>query len=333
MINDKFKILIIGYGSIGQRHYKTFKSLLEISEIAVLPSRLPPKENNYPNNTSLLSSLSDAFSFNADGVIIASPATSHCELAAQFLDHNKSIFIEKPLGTDIEKAKRLYEISESKINCNILIGYNLTYLNSLRELKRKIELNEHGKTLAVKIEVGQYLPSWRSKNYTDSVSANKFLGGGAVNELSHEIYLIYDLFGMPSLVSAHCYRLSSLNIDVEDFADIHLYYKEIGVAVSITLDFIQHKQTRNCKVIGSEGNLVWDGFENTISSYRFDAQEKSKVMKSYGNEDTYKKQAIHFIRCMQNKEKPRIDIFAGLDVMKIIDAIKISSESGRTIEF
>ena len=60
-------------------------------------------------------------------------------------------------------------------------------------------------------------------------------------------------------------KSSSLNIDVEDLALVHLGFssKRNGVARtivgSLNMDFIRHDHKRECSVIGDIGTLKWDG--------------------------------------------------------------------------
>ena len=95
----------------------------------------------------------------------------------------------------------------------ILIVVPLIYLATSLEEKSHLNLNnqiikdkKYGKIHHVHIYVGSNYKTWRDNNYLHSVSHSKKLGGGVVNELSHEIdYMIY-LFNQPDKVMAFTHK-------------------------------------------------------------------------------------------------------------------------------
>jgi len=56
-------------------------------------------------------------------VVIASPQTTHCEIACAAFALNKPVFCEKPLGASLDDAKAMVEAAE-KAGCANMIGFN-----------------------------------------------------------------------------------------------------------------------------------------------------------------------------------------------------------------
>ena len=75
------------------------------------------------------------------------------------------------------------------------------------------------------------------KNYLNSVSAQKKLGGGAILEMSHELDYIHWIFGNKYMSKIFYLNTKNLKIDVEDNVKIIFNFKN-KVLGSLSLDFL-----------------------------------------------------------------------------------------------
>ena len=192
MIN---KVLIVGQGSIGKRHLRLMRGLLQSAEIMVLrhskTNEIPELADGY------FYTLQEAITFAPDIAIIANPATLHIETAEALAKIGTHVLIEKPISSSIDGVQNIINLSE-KNRSILMTGYNLRFSESLNYFKEQLDSNKIGQLSSVRCEVGQFLPSWRpEQNYQNTVSANSKLGGGVLLELSHEIDYIRWIFGNP----------------------------------------------------------------------------------------------------------------------------------------
>lgn len=227
------KALIIGYGSIGQRHYEVLYSLNIFDEINIVTKRQIFKAKTY-------SSLSLVDDLNAyDYFVISSETNRHLEqlnmLESKVVD--KIILCEKPL---FETRKNL-NVSRN----HVFVGYVLRYHPLLQKLK---ELLEGDTAIYANISCGQYLPNWRpNTDYRDCYSAHKNEGGGVLLDLSHEIDYAQWLLG--PLVELKSYQLhqSDLEITSDDLAII-IGRTERSAIVNISLDYISKQNHREIRI-------------------------------------------------------------------------------------
>ena len=98
------KILIVGLGSIGQRHFKILQSYSNI-QLAALRTKKGELKNEI--NIKEFFNLNDALSFKPDGVIISNPTTYHVESALPFLKKGCKVLIEKPISSSDKEAQKL----------------------------------------------------------------------------------------------------------------------------------------------------------------------------------------------------------------------------------
>ncbi len=72
-----------------------------------------------------------------DGVIIATPGSTHFAIASEFLKKGFNLLIEKPLTTNFEEAEKLLDLWTDK-KPKVLVGITYLYHPLYQELKNKI---------------------------------------------------------------------------------------------------------------------------------------------------------------------------------------------------
>ena len=327
-------ILIVGLGSIGLRHLRIAREIFPESRIAILrhqETKEIPKDAN-----KVFYTLSDAIQFKPQIAIICTPASIHIEISIALVREGVHVLIEKPISNE---KKGLEELNNEAVknNCVLMVGYNLRFLPSLNKFKNLIDNDFIGDFYSVRSEAGQYLPSWRDKDYRKTVSAKKSLGGGVLLELSHELDYLRWIFGDIEFVQAQLSRQSTLDIDVEDTVHTILTfkknYKNINLIGSLSLDFIRHDKVRICHVIGDKGSLRWNGLTGDIDLFELNSTGWKNIYKDKVNLDqSYKEEWLHFIECINKKEYSKISFQDGIEVLNIIDSIKKASSSGKRVK-
>jgi len=320
------KILIIGSGSIGLRHLKTIKNLN--SNHIVKFFRFYNRKKKIAGSDGDILNLEEAITFMPHIAVIANPSIFHVDFAIKLIPFCKNIFIEKPISNSLEEANKLFRYN-LKYKRNIFLGYNLRFRKSLEKFKSIIDGNRLGSILAIKSEVGQYLPDWRPGSvYSESVSAQKSLGGGVILELSHEIdYLIW-IFGSIINVYASFGRFSDLDVDVEDSAQFifGILRDRKEITCTLSLDFIRRDVKRCCEVICENGTIKWDGVADKVSIF----YPKSKIWVDVYNspskiDESYIREWRHTLKMSNQKINPSITMADGIAVLKVIEAAKKSN--------
>jgi predicted dehydrogenase len=328
------RILIVGRGSAGLRHLELSRQLFPNAETKILISQ----ETNYnekaidPN----LITIDQVSKFAPQIAIIANPATFHLEIAQELVKTGVHLLIEKPISSTTEGVQELIRSCKEK-KVVLLTGYNLRYSASLNHFRDAINHKIVGKILSVRCEVGQYLPDWRpNKDYRFTVSANRHLGGGALLELSHEIDYLRWIFGEMDWVKATLSTQSSLDLDVEDYANLVVGFMPgidgRQIIASVNLDFIRHDRTRSCIVIGETGTLKWNGLIGSVEI--FDRTSENWKVLFVNNSDTDKSfiaEWENFIDSVNRKSKPLITGEDGLRVLEVVEAARKSSATGSQV--
>lgn len=325
------RILIVGLGSIGQRHLRLARELLPTADIRVLrhqsASAVPETANG------CFFSIEEAIAFAPQIAVIASPASVHIATARALAKAGVHLLVEKPLSASLDGVTQFLETCREQ-GTVLLTGYNLRFLPSLQRFRDLLGERVIGRVLSVRCEIGQYLPSWRpDSDYRQGVSARRELGGGALLELSHELDYLRWIFGDVCWVKATLSRQSSLELDVEDTAHLTLGFVPASdghqLIGTVNLDFIRHDTTRLCTAIGEKGTLRWNGLTGVVEQFEAGEKEWRELFRhQHQRDDSYLAEWENFIACVSEHKSPLITGEDGFKVLQIIDAARHASESG-----
>ena len=292
------KILILGFGSIGKKHYLALK---DKHEIAILSkSAAKTKELKiYRKFDELDLNIFDAF-------IIANITTSHFDTLKMLNSKvkGKIILVEKPL---FEK-NRVFKSSRNHIFVAYLLRFHplITYLKTLLK-------NE--KIYFAKLVCNSYLPHWRDCDYRKNYSAKKELGGGVLLDLSHELDLAFYLFGKLKLEFAQNLKISELKIDSDDFAFLAL--KNKNAKIHIQLDYFSKFIQRQIHIHTLKRSFKADLVGNELEIY--DTKNKLKKI-SFKNDTIYNLKIMH--KALFEKDENLCSLKEAKEVLKLCDEVK-----------
>lgn len=312
---------VIGMGSISTRHRSNLKTLFPSVKVYSMSSSGRSDCETPSFADFVVDSIEELLALNLDLVVVASPAPFHIQHASPFVRSGVPTFIEKPIVDQVNRdtLKHIQELESSQLG----VGYCLRYMPAIDVVKEALANESLGEIYNVCVEVGQYLPDWRTdKHYKDCVSASEKLGGGALLELSHEIDYLQWLFGDLKLNYAKLRRSASLQLEVEDLADLVLE-TEHGTVCSIHLDFLQKRPKRKCVIIGEFARLEWDLIENCVTTYT-----KSVVTELYSDpmwdrNEMYLSMLADFI---SGKKHKLATLESSLKIIELIGKAKVHSE-------
>lgn len=227
------KALVVGYGSIGQRHAQVLDELG--CEVAVVSRRPIEHPRRYDNLDTAMGG------WRPDYVVIASRTNEHFDDLSTLIaaDFTGRVLVEKPLFD----AARL---TPSNRFSHIAVAYNMRFHPLILKLRDFLRRQE--RLIAAHIYVGQYLPQWRpAADYRSNYSASRNQGGGVLRDLSHEIDYSLWLFGNWQHLTALGGKFSKLEIDSDDVFSL-LWSASRCPVVSINLNYLDRSARREILV-------------------------------------------------------------------------------------
>jgi len=325
------RALIVGLGSIGRRHLSNLRQIEPDASITVWHQHT--RSDVVPGADRVVYSLEAALIERPEVALIAGPAVTHIETGLALARAGIHLFVEKPLAHDVQQIEALIELCRQR-NLIMMVGYNLRFSEPLRLMQQAASEGRIGRVLGLRAEAGQYLPDWRKDtDYRQGVSARRELGGGAILELSHELDYARWLMGEVKTVSAQADRVSDLEIDVEDLAEITLRFQS-GAIGQVHVDMLQRAATRACRLIGTEGTLTWDAISNQVRLFEAATQTWRDLHPAtpIDRNAMYVAELKHFLECVASRTPPLIGGEDGWRVLQIALAAKQSAREQRVIE-
>ncbi len=321
------KFLIVGFGSIGKRHFDNLRQIGGV-EVAVFTRR----HLDIPGMT-LFNSLEEALRPEYDAVFIANETSSHLPTALAFAERGCHLFIEKPLSHNLKDTDKLAKLVKQN-NLKVMVGCNMRFHPSVSLGRDLIQKGTVGNIVSAQIQAGQYLPDWHpGRDYRQSYSARKDKGGGVILDLIHELDYAGWFFGAASRVFAFSGKKSDLEIETEDTAEILLEFQN-GVWCQVHLDYLRRSPARAFTLIGTGGIVEGDIINNNVRVYESSRHnwEAGATGGAYDNNAMYLAELKHFIDYINGLvPQPLIGLEDGINILKIALAARESARTGKVV--
>jgi predicted dehydrogenase len=102
---------------------------------------------------------------------------------------------------------------------------------------------------------------------------------------------------------------------------------------TVNMDFVRHDATRGCTAIGEKGSLRWNGITGAVDFFGADIKEWQEAFRHpHQRDDSYRAEWQHFLDCADKRAMPLVTGEDGLEVLQIIDAARLASESGSRVQ-
>lgn len=338
------KYLIAGLGSIGRRHMRNLIALGE-KDIVLFRTRkatMPDDElAGFPVETDFHEALKK---HKPDAVIVGNPTSMHLDIAIPAAEAGCAILLEKPISNSIERLDQ-FESAVKKSGSKVLVAFQFRFHPGLIRAKQLISDGEIGRIISAHVHFGEYLPAWHPwEDYRQGYAARADMGGGVVLTQCHSLDYLPWLVGKVRSAWGFTGKLSYLEVDVEDTAEIGLRF-ESGALGNLHLDFNQQPPAHRFEIIGTKGTIKWDLSDGATRIYRASAESLSistgREIKAGGEWESYPlpenwernvmflEQMKHFVAVVRGEAEPACTLEDGVRVMKLISAVHESQKTGQ----
>ena len=323
------RVGVIGYGYWGPNLVRNFMGAQGSAVVAVCDlreERLSPLRKIYPtlktfNNTDEL--IQDR---EVEAVVIATPVSSHFELAMAALRAGKHVLVEKPLASNSDQARKLIDEAGAR-KLVLMVDHTFVYTEAVRKIRELIASNTLGQIY-----------------YYDAVRVNLGL-------FQHDVNVIWDLaihdlsimdYVLPSRpVAVSATGISHVPGQPENVAYITLFFPDTQIA-HVHVNWLTPVKVRHTLIGGSEKMILYDDLEPSEKVKVYDKgitltpgpEALYQMLVNYrsgdmwaprlDNTEALHAEALHFIDCVENSRQPETDGQAGLRIVSIMEAAERS---------
>jgi predicted dehydrogenase len=332
------RIGVVGYGYWGPNLVRNFEEApgAQVGAVCDLrPERLARVRARYPTVETTTDYQEILANPRIDAIAIATPVSSHFNLGIQALQTGRHVLVEKPLTATSEQAFQLIEEADRRSRV-LMVDHTFIYTDAVRKMQELVASDELGDIY-----------------YYDSVRINLGLFQHDVNVIwdlaVHDLSIMdYVLPSKPCAVSAT--GISHVPEQPENVAYLTLFFDDSLIA-HIHVNWLAPVKVRRTLIGGSHKMIVYDDLEPSEKVKIYDkgitvnnnGEGVYKMLIGYRTGDMWaphldmtealRTEALHFIRCIEEGERPLTDGEAGLRVVRILEAAAQSiAEQGRLVE-
>jgi predicted dehydrogenase len=312
----KYKILICGAGSIGERH---IKNLLKLGYSDLIIYRRAIKNlRTIKKKIKQFSSLDEALKQKPNIAIISNPTNQHIDTAIKCARSNCHLLIEKPLSNNLKKVNLLSKICvKKKLICST--GFMMRYHPLIKKIKKILDAKKIGKIIHYASQWGEDLRLWHPwEDYKLSYAANSKMGGGPTLTLSHDIDLA--IWFCNQEVKKKYINLnygSNLNIKTHHGSDIIIKFKN-NTTANIHLDFYQNPPKRIIEIVGTKGRLEFDYYSSVLKHFFCNTKKvKTYRLNKFKRNDMFIDEMKNFLYCIKNNLNSPISIKESVKSLKL----------------
>jgi predicted dehydrogenase len=337
------KFLVVGLGSIGQRHARNLRTLFgeRCELIAYRVRRASPvlndalqieRQDGLEERYGIRSfdRLDAALAERPDATLVCNPNSLHIPVALEAARAGSHLLIEKPLSHSLDQIDELAALIKDR-NLVCMVAYQLRFHPCLVLAKRLLTQGAIGRAIASRAIIAEYMPGWhRYEDYRIAYAGMRALGGGAVLSQIHELDLLYWFFGRPTTVMSMGGHLSDLEIDVEDVASTLLGYD--GMVAHLHQDYIQQPPMRQIEIIGSEGKIIVDLRALSVQAFDKDGEPgTSESFAGFERNNLFLDELRSFIAAVQGGGMVPVDLEGGRQSLEMALAIRRSMDTGSPV--
>ncbi|RDB07132.1 Gfo/Idh/MocA family protein [Runella aurantiaca] len=293
-LSTQLPLLVIGAGSIGERHIEILQSL-GYQNINVYRQRMLPLRNIPTDSVYCFTEFNEIEVIKPYAAIICTPTAQHLAQALECVKRRIHVLVEKPLANHPEGIQELKK-EAAQTNSLVQVAYMLRYHPLMRQLKSIIDDKRFGNLLSFSTYWGEYLPNWHPwEDYRGSYAAKRELGGGVALTLSHDLDIVSWLVGELPLRWQRSYNYrSNLEVNVESGASFLLEYPS-GITGAVQLNYYQKVPKRTYELVFDDAFVTFDYFQNKIiiqTPYGIETIEEP----DFERNEMFRQQTIDFLK-------------------------------------
>lgn len=315
MPNLLHKLLVVGVGSIGERHLRCFLTTgrVEAVFVEINPSLRQTIAERY--GVRGFATLEEALATQPTVAVIAVPAHLHIEIATQLAERGVHLLIEKPLSTSLSGIDRLQTVvRERGLTAGVAYVYRSHPL--LTAMRAAIQEGRFGRPVELIAVSGQHFPTYRPA-YRDIYYKDRATGGGAIQDaLTHVINAGEWLLGPVDRLVADAAHQVLEGVAVED--TVHLLARHGSTMASYSLNQHQAPNEFSLTVVCERGTIRWESHENRLRTMLAPSGVwHDDTITPLERDTLFVRQANQFLTAIEESSAPACSIDDGLQTLRV----------------
>ena len=280
-----------------------------------------------------------------DAISICTPPNTHTEIALKALASDVHVLCEKPLATNADEGKRMYEASLKKEKI-LMVGFNLRFQPNYQRAREQVQKGRIGHAHFVQFELQS--PNPLLKHSKSPWFFKLEAGGGVLSDKGPHIFDLINYIFDDFPFSATALSSTYFNSSVEDSCICLLEYPQNRIGIGI-MSWLPSRPFENLTVHGTSQSLfvspslfleanatdlteifLWRKTSELLVSMKF---PNFPLLHGYKVVNTYQLEIDRFVQQIRENRTYSSTALNGLNALITSDAVKKSLETHKKIDF
>ena len=305
---SRLRVGVVGVGHIGSNHARLYAEQTTAEFTAIYDTDAERAGELATLHGVKAASSLDEFLESVDAASIATPTSSHFEVARQLLERGKHALIEKPIAENPAHATELAQLAAER-QLVLQVGHVERFNPVLSALEQRLT---HPR----------FIEAHRLSPYP-----NRSTEIGVVLDL-----MIHDLEIILHLVRSPVQTIDAVGVPVlsrgEDIANARIRFED-GCVANITSSRISPERMRKIRVFQEDAYLSLDYQTQSGEMYRKTATGIEREEVEIERDEPLKRQLASFIECATTGRAPKVSGFAATAALELAVEITKRIDSAR----
>ena len=299
-MTNKINIGIVGTGKLGTYHIQKLLNQKYVNFVGIYDSNKSLMESHKKQyNVKTFDDVDKLFE-KCDAITIAVPTTEHFNISKYALERGLHIFIEKPITDNLDDAICIDSIAKEN-NLIVQVGHIERFNNAFIESLKYIDSPQF-------IEIHRISPF-----------PNRSLDIPVVMDIMiHDLDILLSITKKDSIKKIDATGASVVTNFI-DLANARIEFNS-GLVANLTASRVSAKQMRKIRIFQPKSYLGIDLLDKKIDFFKIVDNKNdfidSKTME-FDNTDALEDELSHFIECVRNNVKPRVNAKDGISALEL----------------
>jgi len=300
---------VIGTGYLGRLHARILTEMPEANAVGFVEMNDAIAAEVEQNLKLKRFDSVDALSKEIDCAVIATPTTTHFDVARQLLESGIDVMIEKPITASADQARKLIEIAKERGRV-IQVGHVERYNPAIVAAAPLL----HNVGYVVAERLGVFVPR--------SLDVDVLL-----DLMIHDLNLVLSLLKQP-VVDIRAVGIPVLT-DKVDITNVRLELAN-GAVANLTASRVSQDRVRKIRFFGSEAYISVDTREQEVKGYRLAGKAIEPLEINVEKKEPLRAELESFLECVRERKRP---IVSGEDGLEAVDlAVRVAAAIDVAVE-
>jgi len=310
-------VAVVGAGHWGKNLVRNFAEMDALEMVCEPQPEAQSQARKLAPKAGIVTDFEDVLGVELGGIVLATPAETHFELARRALEADKDVFVEKPLALNYEHGQILVRLAQERGRI-LMVGHVLEYHPAILRMRELVDSGALGKV--------QYL-------YSNRLSLGQVRREENIlwSFAPHDMAVILRLVGQMPFQVVVCGG-SYIQPNIADVTLTHMLFDN-GIRAHIHVSWLHPFKEQRLVVIGTQKMASFDdvGKRLVLFDQRVEVKEGQPVpVKGKGEEipfDTEEPLRLEcqaFLEAVRTRRPPLTDGWSGLRVLRLLQAAQRS---------